>query len=110
MERVYRVYLLALAGEPSLSAMNLLLEESFDEMTDTMRWLLANAYVLRGMEEVATSILAQTGREVGAYTNYGSTYGSALRDEAMILESMVRFGRWSEAQELFCQDSIEMSP
>ena len=78
-------------------------------MTDPMRWLLANAYVLRGMEAVAASILARTGREVGAYMNYGSTYGSALRDEAMILESMVRFGRWSEAQELFRSIARRMS-
>lgn len=100
-ERVYRVYLLALAGEPSVAAMNLLYESTLDEMDDTMKWQLASAYLLRGMEHTAGDILVDTGIEPAEYDWYGSTYGSSLRDSGMILDSLLLFGRWSEAQAVF---------
>ncbi len=109
MERVYRVYLLALAGKPSIAAMNLLLEASLPDMNDTMRRLLANAYLLRGMDDTARRILAEAGTDVRRYERPGATYGSALRDRAMILESAVLFGRWAEAHDLFAAISTSLS-
>ena len=53
------------------------------DMSDTMRRLLTNAYVLRGMDDVAAEIIAETGIETSVFGYYGPTYGSALRDEAM---------------------------
>jgi uncharacterized protein YfaS (alpha-2-macroglobulin family) len=74
-----------------------------------MRWLLADAYLLRGMDDAARSILSQTGTETSDYSEFGPTYGSAIRDMAMILESTVLFGRWAEAQRLFQEISLHLS-
>ncbi len=100
LERVNRVYLLALAGEPQLGAMNLLKENSLADMNDTQKWLLAAAYRLAGVDKTAQEILKNTGTTVSDYSECGGTYGSGLRDQAIILALQVLFERWREADNL----------
>lgn len=100
MARVYRVYLLALAGEYRIGPMNLLKETGINDMNDTQKWLLAAAYHLAGVERTAAQILLQAGKRVEEYNETGGTYGSGKRDLAIILNSLVMFERWSEADEV----------
>lgn len=100
MVRVYRVYLLALAGEPAMGAMNLLKENNLKDMSDTQKWLLAGAYQLAGVESIAGQITKNAGTQVGDYWEFGGSYGSGLRDKAMILEMQVLFENWSAADQI----------
>ena len=98
--RVYRVYLLALAGDPALGAMNLLKENELGSMSNLDKWLLASAYQLAGIEGTADEIARGAGLEVDEYRELGNTYGSGLRDKALILDALVLFQRWGAADEL----------
>lgn len=100
IERVFRVYLLSLAGEPELGAMNLLKENNLKDMTDTEKWTLAAAYKLAGVNRAAAEIIKTAGLEVQDYNEFSGTYGSGLRDQAMILEKLVIFEHWAEADDM----------
>jgi uncharacterized protein YfaS (alpha-2-macroglobulin family) len=101
IERVYRVYLLALYGKPEMGAMNLLKENNLKDMTNTEKWLLAGAYKLAGVPKTASSIIDRAGIDVRDYNELGGTYGSTMRDKAMILELLVIFEKWSKAEILY---------
>ncbi len=101
--RVYRVYLLALAGDPALGAMNLLKENELGSMTDLDKWLLAAAYHHAGIAETAGEIARGAGVDVEDYREPGHTYGSRLRDRALILDALVSFRRWGAADDLAVQ-------
>ncbi len=98
--RVYRVYLLALAGSPTLGAMNQLKENEQHRMKDLDRWLLATAYLHAGIEGTANEIIRNTGITVKAYREFADTYGSDLRDKAFILDNLVAFQHWDMADSL----------
>ena len=109
MVRVYRVYLLALAGEAPLGPMNLLKENSLKDMTDPEKWLLASAYQLTGVENVAQRILRKAGFEVKDYNEFSGTYGSGLRDKAIILNALLLFKRQAEADTLYRDISAHLA-
>ncbi len=100
-ERVYRVYLLAEAGEPQTGPMNLLKENSLKDMTDAEKWLLAEAYKLAGINNTAQQIAGKAGFTVKDYHEFSRTYGSGLRDEAIILEALVAFEQWPDATRIY---------
>lgn len=83
--RTYMVYLLALAGNPEMSAMNQLKEEHLDKMEDREKWLLAAAYYLAGNRKTAKQIESSAGTVVQNYREFSYSYGSGLRDKAMIM-------------------------
>lgn len=97
MVRVYRVYLLALAESHHIGAMNLLKENNLKDMNDTQKWLLSAAYRLAGVDRTADHIMRGAGKAVNDYFEFGGTYGSGMRDKAMILDMLVVFERWHEA-------------
>jgi len=97
MEQVYRVYVLTLAGKADIGSMNLLRENHLAQMSDVQRWLLAAAYKHAGIESIAATILAATGSKVTSYPVFSETFGSALRDKALMLEQMVYFEHWRQA-------------
>jgi len=87
----YRLYSLALAGEPAQGAMNRMREQG--ELSLVAKWRLAAAYALAEQEEVANQMIRGLETSVNDYQeNYG-TFGSALRDEAMILETLTLMGQ-----------------
>jgi uncharacterized protein YfaS (alpha-2-macroglobulin family) len=100
MTRVYRLYLLALAGKPAMGPMNLIRESSLSALSDKERWLLASAYRLAGAEKEADSILKSTGVLVKLYREFAGTYGSSNRDKAIILDQMIQFGQLGKAESL----------
>lgn len=95
--QAYRLFTLALAGEPEVGAMNRL-REAFASGAPSDgaagyyagRWLLAAAYQQMGLNDVAGELIAAASQPE-EYPRPGPTYGSALRDRA--IELLVRDAR-----------------
>ncbi len=105
LDQAYRLYTLALAGEPAVGAMNRLRETN---LSVSARWRLAAAYQLAGQREVAQGLVNGFGFEVPDYDVPGHTYGSTARDHAMILETLVLIGDEKRALELATKISDEL--
>ncbi|MCX6254948.1 MAG: MG2 domain-containing protein [Bacteroidia bacterium] len=84
-DQAYRLFTLALAGQPEKGAMNRLRESS--GIPQLSRWLLAAAFATTGRPEVAGDLLdvRNTGTEQEYYNYY---YGSEMRDKAIILYTL----------------------
>jgi uncharacterized protein YfaS (alpha-2-macroglobulin family) len=91
----YRLYLLALAKSPELGAMNRLKE--FKYLSPEAKWRLAAAYQLAGQQKVATALIMGLPTRFEQPKSPGNTYGSRLRDEAMVLETLTLMGKRKEA-------------
>ncbi|MDD5091107.1 MAG: alpha-2-macroglobulin family protein, partial [Candidatus Wallbacteria bacterium] len=100
-ERCYRLYLLALSGEPATGPMNLIRESSLNALDNTSRWLLSAAYLLSGKEDIAREIAGKAGLETNEYSKAAGTYGSWLRDKAIILEMLTCFKDLERGMPLF---------
>lgn len=86
-EQAYRLFALALAGQPDIAAMNRLKETKLQRPVSV--WLLASAYALSNQENIASKMVRDLSSEVASYRETGGTYGSTTRDYALILQSMV---------------------
>jgi uncharacterized protein YfaS (alpha-2-macroglobulin family) len=86
LEQAYRLYTLALAGEPEMSAMNRLRENT--ALSLQAKWRLAAAYALAGQTNIAKEIINRESTEIQQYNGFYSSYGSRERDWAMILETL----------------------
>lgn len=98
LDQAYRLFTLTLAGEPAIGAMNRLREQG--NLPSAASWLLAAAYQMAGMSEAAESLADNAGYDVESYTMPGVTYGSELRDRAVILHALVVLKRMDKAREL----------
>ena len=105
--QAYRLFTLALAAAPELGAMNRLREAK--TLPLTARWRLAAAYMLAGQKDAAEDLVKDAGIEVPQYTELSNTYGSDLRDRAMILESLVLMKRMNDAMLLVKEISEALS-
>ena len=91
MQQAYRLYCLALAGKPEIGLMNRLRE--MPGITNMAKWYLTGAYALAGQEEAAREMLKQVSTQADTYnTAYFYTYGSSLRDQAIMLDVMNLLG------------------
>ena len=109
LDQAYRLYVLALAGEADVGAMNRMREAG--NLPTTERWILAAAYKLAGLGELASSLgkgdpLAFDERPLRG-PDY--TFGSPLRDRAMVLQSLVVLGRLDRSTELVRDIAAELS-
>jgi uncharacterized protein YfaS (alpha-2-macroglobulin family) len=95
LAQAYRLYLLALSKAPEIGAMNRLKEFKF--LTVEARWRLAAAYQLAGQNEVALQLISGLPIDLQVRKEPGFTYGSDVRDEAMVLETLTLMGRRMEA-------------
>jgi uncharacterized protein YfaS (alpha-2-macroglobulin family) len=93
--QAYRLYLLALARVPELGAMNRLKE--FKYLSVEARWRLAAAYKLAGQPETGLQMIAGLPTTIKPYNQLYGTYGSDVRDEAMILETLTLLGQRQKA-------------
>ncbi len=84
-DQAYRLFTLALAGQPEKGAMNRLRETT--DIPQLSRWLLAAAFAKTGRPEVASGLLdvRNTSTEPEYYDYY---YGSSIRDKAIILYTL----------------------
>jgi uncharacterized protein YfaS (alpha-2-macroglobulin family) len=105
--QAYRLYTLALAGAPEMGAMNRFRENY--KTSGISQWRLAAAYALAGQEDVAQTLTAGLQKKPETYTRPGSTFGSSLRDEAMILETLSLLNRDEEAAQMLLTISEQMS-
>lgn len=87
LTQAYRLYTLALAKSPDLSAMNRMKENK--DLGVEARWRLAAGYALIGQVEVAKNLTKGQVNASRTHNDYWYTYGSYERDDAMILETMV---------------------
>ncbi|MDR2370190.1 MAG: alpha-2-macroglobulin [Treponema sp.] len=87
VEQAYRLYTLALAGEADLGSMNRLREQR--ELTLQAAWRLAAAYWYAGQRDTARAMVRSLDTRVGEYRELSGTFGSSLRDKAMILETLI---------------------
>jgi uncharacterized protein YfaS (alpha-2-macroglobulin family) len=83
--QAYRLYTLALAGAPEMGAMNRLRERI--NLSATAKWRLAAAYLVTGHKEAAAELTDKLPVTVNPYSESGGTFGSDLRDMAMMLET-----------------------
>ncbi|MEQ1501972.1 MAG: MG2 domain-containing protein [Myxococcota bacterium] len=88
LQQAYRLYTLALAGQPDLASMNRLRDAP---MGAAAKFRLASAYQLAGHPEIAKE-LAAGATDVAGYRELSGTYGSDLRDQALILETLILLG------------------
>ncbi|HPR57424.1 MAG TPA: alpha-2-macroglobulin family protein [Bacteroidales bacterium] len=97
--QAYRLYALTLAGKPSFSAMNRMRELS--NLSQNATWRLAAAYQLAGRPEAAQELINGLSKmKTSEKGSYAHTFGSELRDMAMILETHVLMNNKSAAFEL----------
>ncbi len=104
LEQAYRLYTLALAGEPNMSAMNRLREI---EMLDaSAKYRLAAAYALVGQKEVAKKLVSKmTYVQPRDRSYWRYNYGSVTRDQAMIIETYILLDDMDKAIPIFNQVS-----
>ncbi len=95
LEQAYRLYTLALARKAELSAMNRMRE--MKNLSASARWRLAAAYSLAGKADIGKELVNNVPTTVEDYNQLAYTYGSALRDESMILETQVLLGDQTNA-------------
>ena len=101
LTQAYRLYVLALHKSPELGAMNRLKEIKLE--SGTAKWMLAAAYALVGRKDVAAGMIAETSSGAGVYGEYDLTYGSALRDQSIKLQTLLLLDKSQEAARL-CKD------
>jgi len=98
LNQAYRLYTLALAGQADMAGMNRLKDS--DALTGTARWKLASAYVLAGRTDAAQDLIRGVPAEIK--TSYESdSYGSILRDQALVLEALALTKQMKEGEVLF---------
>jgi uncharacterized protein YfaS (alpha-2-macroglobulin family) len=105
--QAYRLYLLALARVPELGSMNRLKELKY--LSPEAKWRLAAAYKLAGQPEVGLRLIAGLPTEVKPYKQMAYTYGSDVRDEAMILETLTLLDQRAKAAKLVYSVAAKLS-
>lgn len=96
--QAYRLYTLALAGDAELGAMNRLREHG--GLPATAAWMLAATYVKAGQPEAAKKLIEKLPLQVKPYQEQAYSYGSDLRDQAIILETLLLLNDRTKAFEL----------
>jgi len=93
--QAYRLYVLALANNPVMGAMNRLRE--FNGLSSQALWLLAAAYAQGGQLDEATKLISAVPTTVIPYRVNYYTYGSSDRDMAIILQTLVLLNKKQQA-------------
>ena len=107
LTQAYRLYTLALAKAPELGAMNRLKE--FKYLSPEAKWRLAAAYKLAGQDATAQILIIGLPTTFSARPNPGITFGSDLRDEAMVLETLTLLGKRNQAAQLLPTIAAKLS-
>lgn len=80
--QAYKLFVLAEASRPDIGAMNRLMNE---HMSSNAKILLSAAYAESGRPAAANDLFAQTDSTTGTYRMTGGSFGSTLRDTAVML-------------------------
>jgi len=106
LTQAYRLYTLALAGQPELAAMNRL--RTSKQMNNDGKWRLAAAYALAGKKQIANQLAQSAGIVFNPQDHDSYTYGSPFRNKAMALETMALLGD-SQQRDMAISVSAELS-
>lgn len=98
LTQAYRLYTLALAGASELGAMNRLRENK--DLSIAAKYRLASTYMLAGQQEIAESLIKGGYAGIKKYRELSNTFGSDLRDKAMILETLCLLGKNKQTEKL----------
>jgi uncharacterized protein YfaS (alpha-2-macroglobulin family) len=96
MVQAYRLYTLALSKSPEFGAMNRLKEQQ--NMQSLAKWLLAGAYAISGQKKVAQEIISMLPLSVDQSEGNYLSYGSQLRDDAIVLSVLNDLGETPKAE------------
>ncbi len=88
LTQAYRLYVLALANTAELGAMNRL--RTHPQLGTQAKWMLAAAYAMSNRKDVAKEIITGLTTTVAPYSEMSYTYGSDMRDDAVIAEALLR--------------------
>jgi alpha-2-macroglobulin len=105
--QAYRLYTLAMAGAPELGAMNRLRE--MKDISMQSKWMLAAAYAKAGQPEAAKDLVNNLTTKINPYQELSYSYGSDLRDKAIILETLILLKEKEKAFELLRELSASLS-
>lgn len=97
LTQAYRLYLLALSGNPDIGSMNRLKE--VNNLSTTAAWRLSTAYAQIGQLETAKEMTRKLQTYVPVFTELSGTFGSEVRDRAIILESQTLLKQHQGAME-----------
>jgi len=102
LTQAYRLYLMALAGDPVMGAMNRMRLKQGNKNATAARWYLAAAYHLAGQQGVAKKIATKAVLDIMPYkgTAGASTFGSRFRDQALVLQSLSIMGLRDQSDKL----------
>jgi uncharacterized protein YfaS (alpha-2-macroglobulin family) len=103
----YRLYTLALAGKAELGAMNRLREQG--NLGNEARWRLAAAYQLAGQPEAAAALAAKGIFKFPFFREFSFTFGSDLRDKAMVVEALCLLKQNDRAEPMVKDIAAELS-
>ncbi|MGM0501792.1 MAG: alpha-2-macroglobulin family protein [Bacillota bacterium] len=109
LTRAYRLYLLALADQTMVSEMNYMRENELGQMRATAKVFLAGAYQQAGYQDIAQKLIAGLDFDIPEYRETGGTYGSSLRDKAIILDLLTEFERYDLALGLYNDIAEQLS-
>lgn len=107
LTQAYRLYGLALAKAPELGAMNRLKE--FKYLSAEAKWRLAAAYKLAGQDNTALDLISGLPTGFDERATPGTTFGSALRDQAMVFETLTIMGKKAKAAEMLPTIAAKLS-
>ena len=107
LSQSYRLYTLALAKVPELGAMNRLKE--FRYLSPEAKWRLAAAYELTGQHTTALDLVSGLPISFPSRPSPGISFGSELRDQAMVLETMTIMKKKDKAKELLSGIAAKLS-
>lgn len=103
--QAYRLYTLALAGQPEIGAMNRMI--NVEKLSVPVAWRLAAAYAIAGREKAAQKLVQKITFD-NVFPIEG-TYGSSLREQAMMLQTLDYLKKDTEAMDLILSLSEGMS-
>lgn len=106
LTQAYRLYTLAMAGVPELPAMNRLRELNISIQS---KWMLAAAYAKVGQPEAAKMLINNLSTKIKKYQELGYTYGSDVRDKAVILETLTLLKDKTKGFEVLREIAAELS-
>lgn len=107
LDQSYRLYTLALANQAELGAMNRLRE--MGNLPSVVRWQLAAAYRLAGLPEAADALVKGDKIDIRDYAQPDFTFGSALRDRAIVMTGMLALNREAELKDMVDRISAELA-
>jgi len=105
--QAYRLYTLVKAGRANIGAMNIL--RNYQHLTVAATHILAASYAIIGKKEIAKNLVANMELTIKPYIETGYTYGSHVRDMAMMAEAQQIIGNENEHAQLIKQIAKEMS-